>query len=160
MNIESMANYADIVGGVAVIVSLIYVGIQIRLNTKSNQTQANQNAHDSLAILSLEVGKDPDLTSFWRKGAVAFDELTEEEQFRFMMLMVTLFRRFENIFYQYQKGFLEEDLWGGYRQAMLAHFYTSGGQAFWNVRAGQFSRVFQNYLDSTSPDDANSEMVT
>jgi hypothetical protein len=160
MNIESMVNYADIVGGVAVIVSLIYVGIQIRRNTKSNQAQANQNAHESLAILSFEVGKDPDLTSFMRKGQVGFDELTEEEQFRFMVLLVTFFRRYENIYYQYQKGFLEEDLWGGYRRSMLALFYTSGGQAFWNVRAGHFSRVFQDYLNSTSPDDAKSEMIT
>ena len=29
-----MANYADVIGGIAVIVSLIYVGIQIRRNAK------------------------------------------------------------------------------------------------------------------------------
>jgi len=160
MNIESMANYADVIGGIAVIVSLIYVGLQIRRNAKSSQSQANQSAHESLANVSLEVAKDSNFSSFTRKGMVAFDEVTEEEKFRFMLLMITIFRRYENIFYQYQKGFLEKELWEGYRQSMLLYFYTSGGQAFWNARGGHFSGLFRNYLDSTSPDDAKSELET
>ena len=53
MNIESMANFADVIGGAAVIVSLIYVGIQIRRNAKSSQSQTSQSAHESLANVSL-----------------------------------------------------------------------------------------------------------
>jgi len=43
---------------------------------------------------------------------------------------------------------------------MLLYFYTSGGQAFWNVRCALFSGVFREYLDSTSPEDAKSEIET
>ena len=160
MNIESIANYADVIGGVAVIVSLIYVGIQIRRNTKSSQSQANQSAHESLANASLEIAIDADLSSLARKGMVAFEKLTEEEHFRFMMLMMTVFRRFENIFYQYEKGFLEEELWDGYKQSMLLYHYTSGGQMFWDLRSTHYSELFRNYLDSTSPDDVKSELET
>jgi len=160
MNIESMANYADVIGGIAVIVSLIYVGVQIRRSAKSSLSQANQSAHESLANVSLEVAKDPDLSSLTRKGMIAFEKLTEEEQFRFVLLMTTVFRRFENIFYQYEKGFLEKDLWEGYRQSMLLYFYNSGGQAFWNVRGAVFSGLFREYLDSTSPEDAKLEIET
>jgi hypothetical protein len=160
VNIESMANYADVFGGIAVIVSLIYVGIQIRRNAKSSQSQANQSAHESLANVSLEVAKDPDLSSLTRKGMIAFEKLTEEERFRFMMLMITVFRRFENIFYQYEKGFLEEGLWDGYKQSMLLYRYTRGGQVFWDLRSAHYSELFRNYLDSTSPDDVKSELET
>lgn len=160
MNIESMVNYADVIAGIAVIVSLIYLGIQIRRHTKSSQSQANQFAHESLVNFSAEIAKDPNFSVFAHKGLVAFDELTEDERFRFIMLMVSLFRRFENIFYQYQRGFLEKDLWEGYKQSMLLYFYTSGGQAFWIARGGHFSGLFQNYLDSTSPDDVKSEIET
>jgi len=160
MNIEYIANYADVIGGIAVIVSLIYVGVQIRRNAKSSQSQTNQSAHESLANVSLEIAKDPAFSSFTRKGMTAFDELTEEEKFRFMLLMTTVFRRFENIFYQYQKGFLEKELWDGYKQSMLLYFYTRGGQAFWNLRGEHFSGLFRNYLDSTSPDDAKTEIET
>jgi hypothetical protein len=33
MNVGELANYAEIIGGVAVLISLIYVAIQIRQNT-------------------------------------------------------------------------------------------------------------------------------
>ena len=160
MNIESMANYADVIGGIAVIVSLIYVGIQIRRNAKSSQSQANQSAHESLANVSLEVAKDPDLSSLTRKGMIAFYQLTEEERFRFILLMVVTYRRYENIFYQYEKGFLEEELWDGYKQSMLLYHYTSGGKMFWDLRSTHYSELFRNYLDSTSPDDVKSELET
>lgn len=46
MDIENLANYADVIGGAAVIVSLIYVGVQVRRNTKSSQSQTNQSAQE------------------------------------------------------------------------------------------------------------------
>ncbi len=158
MNIEILANYADVIGGVAVVMSLIYVGIQIHRNTKSSQSQTSQSAHESLATVSLAVAKDSDFSNLARKGMLAFDELTEDEKFQFILLMVTIFRRYENIYYQYQKRFLEKDLWEGYRHSMLLYFHSSGGQAFWNLRRTHFSGIFQNYLDSTSPQDVGSEV--
>jgi hypothetical protein len=158
MNIESMANYADVIGGAAVIVSLIYVGIQIRRNAKSSQSQANQSAHESLASVSLEVSKDPEFSNFVRRGLIEFDELSEDERFRIVMLMTTTFRRYENIFYQYKRGFLEEGLWAGYEQSILLMFYSPGGQAFWNIRSLHFSELFRNYLDSTSYDDVKTKL--
>jgi hypothetical protein len=89
MNIESIANFADVIGGAAVIVSLIYVGIQIRRNAKSSQSQTSQSAHESLANVSLEIAKDPYLSSFTRKGMIAFDELSEDEEFQFVILMTS-----------------------------------------------------------------------
>ena len=158
MNIESMANYADVIGGAAVIVSLIYVGIQIRRNAKSSQSQANQSAHESLASVSLEVSKNPEFSNFVRRGMIAFDELSEDEQFQFVLFMTSTFRRYENIFYQYKRGFLEEGLWGGYEQSILLMHYSSGGQAFWNLRRLHFSELFRSYLDSTSYDDVKTKL--
>ena len=37
MNLEIVANYADVIGGITVIVSLIYVGVQGRHNTLINR---------------------------------------------------------------------------------------------------------------------------
>jgi hypothetical protein len=158
MNMESMANYADVIGGVAVIVSLIYVGIQIRRSAKSNQSQANQSAHESLAIVSLEVSKDPEFSNFVRRGLIEFDELSEDEQFRFVLMMTTAFRRYENIFYQYKRGFLEAGLWAGYEQSILLMFYSAGGQAFWDRRSLHFSELFRSYLDSTSHHDVRTKL--
>ena len=49
MNIEIMANYAEVIGGIAVIVSLIYVGVQIRANTTTVRSAATQSVHEAYA---------------------------------------------------------------------------------------------------------------
>ena len=159
MNIESMANYADVIAGIAVIVSLIYVGVQIRRNTKSSLSQTNQAAHESMANVSLEVAKNQDLAVFFRRGLIAFDQLTDDEEFQFLLLMVTVFRRFENIFYQHNKGLLEDDLWEGYKQSNLIYFFTDGGQAFWKQRQHTFSENYRNFLDSASSNQIKSTPV-
>ena len=43
---------------------------------------------------------------------------------------------------------------------MLLYLYTSGGRAFWNLRGLHFSELFRDYLDTTSSDDAKSEIET
>ena len=159
MNIEVMANYADVIGGAAVIVSLIYVGIQISRSAKSSQSQANQAAHESLANVSLEIAKNSEFSNFVSRGLIEFDQLSKEDQFRMIMLLTTTFRRYENIFYQYRRGFLEEGLWAGYEQSILLMFYSPGGQAFWNLRSLHFSELFRSYLNSTSNDGVKTKLI-
>jgi len=146
MNIESLANYADVVGGVAVVISLIYVGIQIHRNTKSSLSLTNQSAHESLANVSLEAAKDPNFSALTRRGMLSFEQLNEDEQFQFLLLMVTVYRRFENIYYQYRKGFLEAELWEGYEQSMLLYFYMAGRHSGNNVGMYilEFFKLFWN----------------
>ena len=158
MNIESLANYAEVIGGATVIVSLIYVGIQIRHNAKSSQSQTNQCAHESLANVSMELALDENLANLTGRGFTAFDQLTSDEQFRFILLMITVFRRHENIYYQYHKGLLEAELWKGYKQSLLLYFYTTGGQEFWKLRRLHFFKLFQNLLELTSRSDVKTEL--
>jgi hypothetical protein len=54
-----LADFSDVIGGAAIIVSLICEGIQIRRNAKSSQS-----AHESLANVILEMAKDTDLSIF------------------------------------------------------------------------------------------------
>ena len=38
-NLESLANLGEIVGAIAVVVSLIYLAVQVRQNTQAQQTE-------------------------------------------------------------------------------------------------------------------------
>jgi hypothetical protein len=48
MNLEQFANVAEIVGMIMVIVSLIYLNIQVRQNTTMLRSTATQGATDQL----------------------------------------------------------------------------------------------------------------
>lgn len=147
MNIEVMANYADVIGGTAVLISLIYVGLQIRSNTKSSLSQTNMAAHESLANISLAIGTDAQLASLVRKGLLNFDALSEDEKFQFLTMLTSLYRRYENVYYQNKKGLLENELWPGYSYSMSAYLNTDGGKKFWAHRKDSFSNSFRAFLE-------------
>ena len=148
MDIENWANYADIASGIAVLFSLIYVGFKIHGNTRSSLSQTNMMTHESMANISMEIGKDAQLSSLIRKGLLRFSDLDADEQFQFLVLLTSLYRRFENVFYQNKKGLLEKELWEGYSHSMIAYFQTDGGREFWNLRRDSFSSSFTNYLEN------------
>jgi hypothetical protein len=147
MNIEIMANYADVVGGIAVLISLIYVGLQVRSNTRSSLSQTNMMAHESMANISLEIGKDAQCCSLLRKGLMSYSDLDNDEKFQFLTILTSLYRRYENVFYQNKKGLLEEELWKGYSHSMVSYMNTKGGKEFWKVRKGSFSTSFSAFLE-------------
>ena len=149
MNIEIVANYAEVVGGIAVLISLIYVGLEIRRNTKSSLSQTNMTAHESMANLSMEVGKDAQLSSLLRKGLLSFNNLDDDEKFQFLTILTSLYRRYENVFYQNEKGLLENELWKGYSHSMTAFFNTNGGKEFWKYRKDSFSASFGAFLETS-----------
>ena len=149
MNIEIMASYAEVIGGVAVLISLIYVGLQIRSNTRSSLSLTNMMAHESMANISLEIAKDIQLTSLFRRGMLSFNKLDIEEQFQFIALFTSLYRRYENVFYQNEKGLLEAGLWKGYSHSMISHIKTDGGKEFLKFRKDSFSTSFSVFLEAS-----------
>ena len=149
MNIEIMANYAEVIGGIAVLISLLYVGLEIHRNTKSSLSQTNMTAHESMANISLEIAKDAELSSLVRKGLLSFNKLDDDEKFQFLTLLTSLYRRYENVFYQVEKGLLEDELWAGYSHSMTAYFNTDGGKAFWKYRKDSFSTSFCAFLEAS-----------
>ncbi len=50
-NLESLANLGEIIGAVAVVVSLIYLAVQVRQNTHAQQTENFSRALDRVAAL-------------------------------------------------------------------------------------------------------------
>lgn len=98
MNWEALGAIAEAVGAIAVFVSLVYVAVQIRQNTKqfSRSVEANQlaaferNVESSNRIRELLI-LHPDLAQLLLRGFKAYKELKGPEKFRFGMLLRNIF---------------------------------------------------------------------
>ena len=62
MNLDDLANLGQIIGAVAVVVSLIYVALQIRQNTNAIRSAAAQTVHEHFASWYRLVAADPELS--------------------------------------------------------------------------------------------------
>ncbi len=124
MTLLELGALGEFVGAIAVVVTLVYLAIQIRQNTRSMEenrrlalAQTYQMRADALqemlvhAAVSEHIGQVvTKLTSFGYPDEVAsLDQLTPIERGRFRQWQIAQQTHWDNMFYQYQQGFLEEE---------------------------------------------------
>ena len=78
------------------------------------------------------------------------------EMFRFLRFYVlantsvSLLRNFENIFYQYKQGAIDEVVWAGWSWRMRSLFRRRGFCACWQEYRTAFNEEFAAFLESAS----------
>ena len=108
MNWEAISAVSEIVGAIAVVVSLIYVAAQIRQNTKMMRSAAKQSLTEaSQNFLYMAIDRSEE----WVKLTSGEDPATTEEDARMTLIIRAMLRGFESQCYQYDSGLLEEDEW-------------------------------------------------
>jgi len=74
--LQEWANLAEIIGSVAIITSLIFVGLEVRQNTVAIQSSAAQSVHENFAGWYLAAESHPELLAVSTKGIRDYDSLT------------------------------------------------------------------------------------
>ena len=153
MHWEAVAAIGGVLGALGVILTVVFLAVQVRRNTAATQSQTYQAACSALAEFGALLAQDPELCRIWQTGLANPDKLVGIEYFRFAFLGISLLRRYENAFYQYHAGLIDDEFWDGYRNNLLWHFHRPGVQHWWQERRQTFSGAFCQYLESTTPRD-------
>lgn len=99
MNIMELGAIGEIVGGVAVIGSLIYVGLQVHQNTLSQRGATLHALNDSYTAVYGLIAQDPTLADIYAKG-LSGGELTATDVVRYEALLQFHFAWLEDIYHQ------------------------------------------------------------
>ena len=83
MNWEAMGATGEVIGAVGVIISILYLAVQVRSNTRSLKASTFQAACDASARISLALGSDPQVALVWQKGLAGVQELSPAEVSQF-----------------------------------------------------------------------------
>ena len=156
MDWNEVSTIADVLAAISLILTVVYLAIQIRKNTHATHSQTYHLATSALAEMAGIIGSNKELARIFRIGMTNPDELDEDEFSQFGYLGISLFRRFENVFFQYQSGMIDDDFWTGHRDNILWFFHRPGMQVWWKDRKFAFSKSFREFLDRSTPDDITS----
>jgi hypothetical protein len=111
MKLEKWALIAEIVGALAIVVSLLFVGLQIRQSNSLAATDALKEGTRIWTDAYVAAFGTEESTEFFRKVVRSCDELSPEEHGRFFGIMVNFISAYDNIFNQYTAGRLREDVY-------------------------------------------------
>lgn len=113
LSIEEWAAIAEIIGGLAVLVSLIYLAYEVRQNTRQlemNLAAERLMAFERTAQISNDMREllvtNAEVAALFRRGMNSFNELQGLERFRVNML-------FRNLFSQFQSSHVRHITWDG-----------------------------------------------
>jgi hypothetical protein len=122
----SWKDVAELFGIGAIVVSLIFVGFQLKQTQEIALAQAYQARSDASANASFAVMQSPEALRAWsmfRKGEqLDFDS---PDAIALCRWMVGSFYGMENAFFQYQMGFLPESHWSKVRATIKGIFESA-----------------------------------
>ena len=149
MILEQVHLIAEIIAAIAVIASLLYLGIQIR-----NSRIQVQN--DSIDLITKERGEitrilaeDSEMSRIIAKSLAGKRKLHPNEHFRFSGYMYYAFINFELGFRKWKKKELDHVLWLAYEEAIRWWLYSPGTQKWWkNNLVPGYTKDFNTYVNN------------
>ena len=90
MNWEAISSFAEVVGAGAVVISLIYVGVQIKLNNSLYPANTFQQINFQFAEVASQLSSDAELARIYRIAAEGGD-LDPDEAIRYTAYLTSFF---------------------------------------------------------------------
>jgi hypothetical protein len=126
VNWEAIGAIRQIVGALAVVISLIYLAREIRSNARSARLASVGSINQWLGQLATH----PHLAELWNRGVQDWESLEGTDRQRFQACVLQLFHIFEEMYYQRLERHLDPRLWRetetSMRDLMNALAWSSG----------------------------------
>jgi len=152
MTIQDLGAIGELLGGVAVIASLLYLVIQVRHGFEGYKSNASQQVTNHFSMLQLEIAKNDNLLNAWISSRNEQPQ-TEVEQIRSLLILDSFIIAFENMYTQHKAGFLEAESYQTRRMILAAMVSSPNAKTWWDtVGRRQHPPSFVNEVDSAIND--------
>ena len=139
------------IGFIAIIASLVFVGIETRNSTtqaeltiQALEISAYQELMDNIAELNRLVVQDAEVAAFLYKASDTTEELSDFEQFRLDRYIFLRFRHGDIAFFQFERGAINE---GRLRSSLqVLALGNPRVQDFWDRNQSNFVETYRNYI--------------
>ncbi len=148
MTIQDWGAIGEIVGGVAVVVTLIYLAFQIRQNTRAIRLSASHAASVGIRDMYALVAEQTDLSEAIHKGSKDPSSISGAEKMRYWGFLGFWLYAFENAYIQLTEDALDPRHWSGMKRMMIDYTSVPGFRDYWPNRRHWFSEDFQHFMES------------
>src|SRR3954468_19816726 len=147
MTLSVLAALGSFVSGFAVLISLIYLALQVRVTERNQQISIRHSRASRIVQLQLALA-DPAVANAWLHGSGSPHELTQTELSQFISLCRALFFHFEDSFYQREEGLLNDDAFETVVAGARLSARSPGWRAAWRIARPNFGGRFLNFMDA------------
>jgi hypothetical protein len=142
MDLEQFANAGEFLGGIGVIVSLVYLASQIRGSTRSQRAENYGRSLEQLANMQARFATDDAFADLYNRGLMRPAELSVGERMKFTWACTEMFGYFEFMHHQHLQGDMPEEIHHRWLETMKMWLTYPGVQTWWHGKPSPFSTSF------------------
>lgn len=146
MSLSVLASLGSFVSGFAVLISLIYLALQVRQTERNQQISIRHSRVSRTVELHLALA-DPAVADAWLHGTGSPEQLTQTELSQFTNLCRALFFHFEDSFYQREEGLLNDAAFETVVAGVRFSARSPGWRAAWTIARPNFGGRFLAFMD-------------
>lgn len=148
MNWEAVGAVGEIVGAVAVVVTLIYLARQMGQNSSALRSTTAQSAHEMAISIYNPIAANKDgLADILLRGLNDPKALSSLEMARFTAHWQSSFFTWQNWYYQHETGDFDDGIFLGFSRLFTEVLRTPGLLDYWTHRRQFFSDEFRDFLE-------------
>ena len=153
MTLSEFANIGETLGGLAVLVSVVYLIVEVRRNTKTARSTSAWNSAVALGELCEGISHNPQLSELVVRAideGVRPEDLTAEEFSQYFLFCRSVFFKYEAQWYLWREGTLSDEMWQNRRRWAKAFVLHPVPGRVWEIEKEQFQYTagFFDSIDS------------
>jgi hypothetical protein len=113
VNWEAISAIGQLVGALAVVISLLYLAREVRSSARATRVASMHSLPDKFTRWTQQLADQPHLSELYYRGIHDFESLEGAELVRFSVIMHRLFRNYEDAYYAKLEGHLDARVWHG-----------------------------------------------
>ena len=144
--LSDWASIAEIVGSVAIVISLIYVGVEINQNTREARASNRQSTSERVQDLTLMVATNP-LLAEMLTGETDWATVSPVQATQFEYFLIAYLRVSEEAYLQYLDGLLPEASWEARAGITAAFLRSKARPGWWKENESFWNPSFVEWVD-------------
>lgn len=149
MKLEKLSLITEIVGSIAIVVTLIFLTVEVRQNTEALNAQSRQSVLAAAQTELLFSAEHPNITS----ALVKSGSLTTEDNVQIDAYFTAALRAREYAWLQYQNGTIDNDQWSTELVVIKSIFSSPRIRLWWNkLGHTYFSTDFSAFITNVIKD--------
>ncbi len=153
--LSDLASIAEIIGAFAVVISLVYVGVQVNDSAGAVRSASANDANVAVQNWYLKIGSDQQTSELFYEALTSEEALSNKEEFQFLMMMHGIFLALQNSFLLAEEGTINVKLREGLTSVVLGVKDTPGMRRYWRQRKNYLHSAFANYVDQQLEQEAD-----
>lgn len=146
MTLSDLVAIGSFISSLALLASLVYVGVQVRQASRHARAATGASRADRLVEISLRMAESPEFADLVSRGRSG-EPLTPLELGRFETFARMEFWSAEDNYLQFREGLLQHARYRSFRYSMLGLMRGAGMLAAWELLRASFDPGFAAFMD-------------